>query len=92
MPRRFITKVDIDELLAAGQRTLEVASDTTLTDHAAEYARTRGVTITRSEAPAKRAQASPHEDHAAVRSAVIAALGTVPAGLDDAIGRVLGEH
>lgn len=91
MPRRFITKVDIDQLLAAGQRTLEVGSDTTLTDLAAEYARTRGVAITRSESPTPTTEGR-HEDHSAVRSAVIAALGTVPTGLDNAIDRVLGEH
>lgn len=91
MARRFITKVDIDQLLAAGQRTLEVGSDTTLTDHAAEYARTRGVAITKSESPAPATEPR-HEDHSAVRSAVIAALGTVPPGLDSAIERALGER
>lgn len=91
MPRRFITKVDIDELLAAGQRTLELDSDTTLTDLAAEYARTRGVTISTSEAPARPTRDG-HPDRTAVRSAVIAALGTVPPGLDNVIDRVLGEN
>lgn len=91
MPRRFITKVDIDELLAAGQRTLELDTDTTLTDLAAEYARTRGVAITRSESAAPAVDGGT-EERTAVRAAVIAALGTVPKGLDNVIDRVLGEH
>lgn len=90
MPRRFITKVDIDELLATGQRTLQVGSDTTVTDHAAEYARSRGVTIERSATPAPD-RGGDRGERTAVRSGVIAALGTVPPGLDDAIDRVLGE-
>lgn len=91
MARRFITKVDIDQMLAAGQRTLEVGSDTTLTDLAAEYARTRGLTIERSDTPAPE-RGGDREERLVVRSAVIAALGTVPPGLDDTIDRILGEH
>lgn len=91
MTRRFITKVDIDALLAAGQRTLVLDGDTTLTDLAAEHARTRGVAIDRSDSPAP-PRVGDREERMAVRSAVIAALGAVPPDLDDTIDRVLGEH
>ncbi|NLW99368.1 MAG: hypothetical protein GXY39_06625 [Actinomycetales bacterium] len=91
MARRFITKVDIDRLLAEGKRTLEVDGDTTVTDHAKEFALARGVTITRTGSPARTSPPAT-EDRAAVRSAVIAALGTVPQGLDSILDRVLGEH
>lgn len=91
MPRRFITKTDIDDLVAQGQRMLEIDGDTTLTDLAAEHARTRGVTINRSES-VTRPEVGGRGDRMAIRSAVITALGTVPPNLDDAIDRVLGEH
>lgn len=48
--RRFITKVDIDTLLAAGKTTLECPPDTTITDLALEYARSRGMSVRRVDA------------------------------------------
>lgn len=100
MGRRFVTAEDIDELAAAGRSHLEVDARTTLTDLARERAHDRGVTIVEVE---RAAAATDHggpivigtrdlprrQLRAAVRSAVVAELGTAPDGLDAAIGRVL---
>lgn len=92
--RRFITKVDIDALLAQGQTELLWPPEVTITDAAAEYARARGMTIRRVDdadaSPAEAPKATSGE-RAAVRAAVIASLGKVPAGLDDAIDRVIRD-
>jgi hypothetical protein len=100
--RRFITKVDIDELADRGEQTLEIDARTTVTDLAREHARQRAVRLVRvdddgrsaaaREAPVSGAEAGADEVRAAVRSAVIGRLGEVPAGLDAAIDRVLRDR
>lgn len=92
--RTFITKVDIDALLAEGRSEVLWPPEVTITDAAAEYARSRGLAIRRvesgDEAPAAPPKVTSGE-RAAVRAAVVASLGKVPAGLDDAIDRVIKE-
>lgn len=50
MARTFITKSDIGRMADAGQRTLIIGPDCTITDVAVEYARARGVQIQRGAA------------------------------------------
>ena len=99
MGRRFITKVDIDELADRGEQTLEIDARTTVTDLAREHARQRDVRLVRvdhgrsaaeREAPVSASEVD--EVRAAVRSAVIGRLGEVPAGLDAVIDRVLRDR
>jgi hypothetical protein len=101
--RRFITKIEIDELADRGEVVLEVDDRTTVTDLAREHARQRGVRLVRNEghpgeagtealAPASATDPSADEVRAAVRSAVLGQLGEVPPGLDRAIDRVLGQR
>ena len=108
MPRRFITKQDIDEYADAGTTVVELDDRVTVTDLAREHARDRGVRLvagqgaadgSRAAAPAspgpEPAAEAPRDRsglHGEVRSAVIAAVGTVPDGLDAAIARVLARE
>ncbi|GAB97888.1 hypothetical protein BJY21_000983 [Kineosphaera limosa] len=90
--RTFITKIDIDERLARGESELVCPPDVTITDLAAEYARSRGMAVRRVEAAGVAAAGEGAVDpqvRAKVRSAVLAQLGHVPPGLDEAIDRVL---
>ena len=95
-PRRFITRHDIEDAAARGG-SLSLAERDTLTDEAAQRAAELGITIERNRAdspsqPALQAgPPTPRADplRAAVRSAVVAELGAVPAGLDEAIDRVM---
>lgn len=100
MSRRFVTKSQIDAIADRGESVLEVDDRTTVTDVAREHAMRRGVTIVRSAgatastAPAgerRAGAADPEATRSAVRSGVLAALGEMPPGLDDAIDRVLGR-
>lgn len=99
--RTFITKDDIDALLAKGDTELLCSPQVTVTDLAVEYARSRGMTVRRVEVKGSQAagevggvSAGDHQGIApaerdAVRAVVSAKLGTVPPGLDEAIDRVL---
>jgi hypothetical protein len=99
--RRFITRIEIDELADRGEELFEYDDRVTITDLAREHARQRGVRLVRrgppSPSPAAQAAPASAADHdrdevrAAVRSAVIGRLGEVPAGLDAAIDRALGR-
>jgi hypothetical protein len=98
--RRFITKVDIDDIADRGETTLELDARATVTDLAREHAMQRGVRVVRvgdapppaaSGAPASSTEPGTDELRSTVRSAVIGRLGEVPAGLDAAIDRVLGS-
>jgi hypothetical protein len=91
MGRQFITRTQIDELAERGETRLEVDPRTTVTDLARERARERGVTlVTADRAVTDWADTGDDERlRAAVRSAVLAALGEAPADLDDVIDRVL---
>ena len=103
--RRFITKVDIDTLLAAGKTTLECPPDTTITDLALEYARSRGMSVRRVDAASSSSSSSSSAssagassaaaasgdaaERAAVRAAVVAKLGSAPPDLDAVIERAM---
>ncbi len=104
--RRFITKIDIDALLDAGETLLECGPETTITDLAVEYARSKGMTVRRVDAgAAATTQAGPGAasaagvasegsvvdpaERAAVRAAVVAALGSTPPNLDAVIDRAM---
>jgi hypothetical protein len=102
MGRRFVTRSQIDVIADRGETVLEVDDRTTVTDLAREHAMQRGVAVVRvpaggghAPAPAPAAvdsggAADTADTRAQVRSAVLAALGEVPAGLDAALDRVLG--
>ncbi len=100
--RTFITKTDIDAMLARGDTELLCSPQVTVTDLAVEYARSRGMTVRRVEADAaeavdagvaggsaRRSQRLDSRERDAVRAAVEAELGSAPAGLDEVIDRVL---
>lgn len=97
MSRRIITAETIDEVLAAGQTQLLLEAGDIVTPLAKDYATERGLALVISEAgnataaspiPAAPTLASP-VSAAAVRRAVIAALGHEPAGLDAAIEKAM---
>jgi len=104
MKRRFITKVDIDDAVAAGQQVLEVDGRATVTDLAREYAMQRGIRVVLTGGPggggpdrgdrdrSGSAPAGAGADPALarkVRAAVVAKLGHAPEGLDETIERVM---
>ena len=97
--RRFITRHDVEDAAAAG-RAVQVRGRDVLTDEAAQRAMDLGVAVEREGTSSRPAGAPPSpgggsgpastEDlRRAVRAAVVAELGTEPAGLDAAIDRVL---
>lgn len=105
MGRRFITRKEIDDLAARGETRLEVDERTTVTDVARERARECGISIVATGAATAPAPAGASaavsvstgagDDQrlrAAVRSAVLAAVGETPVGLDAALDRVLGQR
>ncbi|MDO5676750.1 MAG: hypothetical protein Q4G35_04480 [Propionibacteriaceae bacterium] len=101
MPRRILTKDTIDELLAAGTTELRLDKGDIVTALAKEYALERGLRLVPAGADAPAAApaapaapaAAPTGDAAvtgaAVRKAVVAALGYEPDGLDAAISKAL---
>lgn len=92
MPRRFITKSEIDDLAEAGIDVLEVGPRDTVTELAREHAQQRGVRIVRvaeGAPPAADDTLTHAKVRSAVRSGVIAALGHVPEGLDAALDKVV---
>jgi hypothetical protein len=102
--RRFITRHDVEDAAAAGVLTL--SGRDVITHEAAQRARDLGVQIVRegdlrAAVPSTGAQpASPGGPSGestdalrrAVRAAVVAELGSVPANLDAAIDRVLNRR
>lgn len=97
--RRFVTRHDVDDAAAAG-RPVQLRGRDVLTDEAAQRAMDLGVAVEREGRPGStRVAASSSPDRGdsgsaedlkrAVRTAVVAELGTEPAGLDAAIERVL---
>jgi hypothetical protein len=101
MPRRFITKQDIDEFADQGRTQLEVDDQVTVTDLAHEHARARGVRIVAVDAAPsgpssgraeERAEPSGAALRSRVRAAVIAQLGKTPEDLDTVLDRVLDRH
>ena len=100
--RRFITRQQVEDAAASGQ-PLRVQGRDVVTDEAAQRAADLGVRIERDGTPARTSPTGPSRTAAAappvttsdadlrraVRSAVIAELGTEPPGLDAAIDRVL---
>jgi hypothetical protein len=96
MGKRFITARDIDELAAGGACEVQIDNDTVLTDVGRERARERGLLVVRAESLPKpvspEGPAVPESKTllaAAVKKAVIAHLGTAPAGLDQIISDVI---
>lgn len=97
MPRRFVTRADIDAIADAGQSELLVDELTTVTDIAREHARERQVRIVRQLAPPPPGPspdgAEPDADlRASVRAAVVGRLGHTPPDLDAVLHRVLADH
>lgn len=96
MPRRFVTRADIDAIADGGQSELLVDDLTTVTDIAREHARERGVRLVRQLAPPPPAPSprpdGPDDLEAAVRAAVVGRLGHTPEGLDAILRRVLAGH
>ncbi|GAA1542273.1 hypothetical protein [Nocardioides humi] len=94
MPRRFVTKAEIDALADRGETRLEIDDRTTVTDVARERAAQRGVAVVRPDAPGPQPPAPPGTGsvtRSVVRSRVLAELGEAPPGLDEALDRVLGR-
>lgn len=105
MPRRILTKDSIDELLAAGTTEVRLGKGDIVTDLAKEYALERGLRLVPGGAadapnaapeatqpggaPTPEPEAEPIPTGAAVRKAVVAALGYEPEGLDAAISKAL---
>lgn len=97
MPRRILTKTDIDALLDSGATELRLGPGDIVTALAKEYAQERGLALAKSDEPvapaaapsASSATASGAATGAAVRKAVVAALGYEPDGLDAAISKAL---
>jgi hypothetical protein len=94
--RRFITRQQVEDAAASGQ-PLRVQGRDVVTDEAAQRAADLGVRIERASTPARTSPQPPPVTNStsdadlrrAVRTAVIAELGTEPPGLDAAIDRVL---
>jgi hypothetical protein len=97
--RRFVTRHDVEDAAAAG-RPVQLRGRDVLTDEAAQRATDLGVVVEREGVPGRTggAPSSPPQGSGsastadlrrAVRAAVVAELGTEPAGLDAAIERVL---
>lgn len=100
MPRRILTKETIDELLASGTTEVRLGKGDIVTDLAKEYALERGLRLVPGNgdapaatqpggAPTPEPEAEPIPTGAAVRKAVVAALGYEPEGLDSAISKAL---
>ncbi len=93
MPRRFVTRTDIDAIADAGQAELVIDDLTTVTDIGREHARERGVRLVRAPLPPTTSppdpSRGPEDVHAAVRAEVISRLGTAPADLDATIRNVM---
>ena len=100
MSRRVLTKITVDELIASGQTELQLGDGDIVTALAKEYAQQRGLRLVPNGNGAPRAAtpgAAPTPDPALepipvaaiVRKAVIAAVGSEPAGLDAIIARVM---
>jgi hypothetical protein len=95
MPRRFITKQDIDACADKGTDVIEIDDRVTVTDAAREHARERGVRLERvagavADGPSTQGGSPPTAG--AVRAAVIAQLGAAPDDLDAVIRAVLDRH
>lgn len=86
--RRFVTRHDVEDAAAAG-RPVQLRGRDVLTDEAAQRAMDLGVAVEREGGPGTRGSGSTEDLKRAVRTAVIAELGTEPVGLDAAIERVL---
>ena len=97
--RRFVTRHDVEDAAAAG-RPVHLRGRDVLTDEAAQRAIDLGVAVERegkprsthiaaSSRPSSGESGSIEDLKRAVRTAVVAELGTEPAGLDAAIDRVL---
>ena len=93
MPRRVLTKVDIDQMLQTGTTEVRLGAGDIVTALAREYALDRGVRFVPYSSKAESSHPSPQPvtDPLAteIRSAVISALGEEPAGLDEIISRAL---
>ncbi len=93
MPRRVLTKVDIDQMLQTGTTEVHLGAGDIITALAREYALDRGVRLVphSSQAESVPPSAQPAQAPLAteIRSAVISALGEEPAGLDEIISRAL---
>lgn len=102
MPRRFLTRDTIDDLIAEGRTSYELGPDDVVTHHARDHARSKEFRLvppgespgTSPAAPTKVAAAVPKESGVTrqqVRDAVVAALGRVPAGLDEIIDKAMRD-
>ena len=100
MPRRILTKDTIDELLATGVTEVRLEQGDIVTALAKEYALERGLRLVPGgtaapvatqpgAAPEPAPSVAPIPMGAAVRKAVVAALGYEPEGLDAAIAKAL---
>lgn len=91
MTRRVLTKVDIEQLLAAGTTEVVLAPGDIVTAVAREHAQQRGLRLVPAAPAASGTTASgaTADVVAEIRRAVIAAVGREPAGLDAAIARAL---
>lgn len=87
MSREVITRASVEDLLAAGRSEVVLGPGAIVTALAREYAQERGLRLLSS--PAADAADSPPPNREEIRRAVVAALGSEPAGLLAAIDRVL---
>ena len=97
MPKRFLTKRDIDEYAECGVMEVVVDDDTVLTDLARDRAMDLGVRLIRVQGTGQGAEklergaAQENDVRRRVRAAVIANLGGAPPGLEAIITRVLSN-
>ena len=92
MPRRILTKDAIDELLTGGTTEVRLESGDIVTALAKEYALERGLRLIPAGGPAPTPTAPGGGEvspAAAVRKAVVSALGYEPDGLDAVIAKAL---
>lgn len=96
MAHRVLTVTSINELLSQGCTELKLEPGDIVTALAKEHAQQRGLRLVPANgglalpAPAPQASAGKDTDRAAVRKAVIAAVGHEPNGLDAIINRIMG--
>lgn len=100
MPRRILTKDSINELIAQGATEVRLEKGDIVTALAKEHALEHGLRLVPANgdapaaaqpgaAPAPEPEKEPIPTAAAVRKAVVGALGYEPHGLDAAISKVL---
>lgn len=91
--RPVVTEATIRDAIAAGITELPLQPGAIVTSLAREFAQRNNVRLipsTEQRLPEAPPSQAPMSDRAALRAAVIKALGKLPEGLDEALDKVLG--